>query len=424
MKTKTLIYSALCLVSVWCSAAENASLLPKDARLAIVGDSITEQKLYSKYIETYLLTAGGRPDVRVFQFGWGGERAEGFERRLQNDLAAFHPNTVTLCYGMNDGGYRPYEETIGKRYEESMRLVLKKLTEEKIRVLVGTPGAVDSKYFSKPFPGNVNSAESYNESLAKLGEHGKKLAVEFQGAFADVHTPMMEAMAKAKAAYGEDYDVCGKDGVHPSANGHLVMAYAFLKGLGCDGNVGEIVVDGSGKTTVTPGHKVLSSGGGVVELESERYPFCFDPEAKAPNSTRSILPHIPFNQDLNRLTLKVLQLSQPKAKVQWGTETREFTKEQLEAGINLAAEFSKTPFDKAFFEVMNAVAEKQAYETVIVKGLISQFRSFQAETKKDPELGSLMDALRDKLTAIQGRQCAEIRMKLVPVKHTLRVTPM
>ena len=37
-----------------------------------------------------------------------------------------------------------------------------------------------------------------------------------------------------------------RDGVHPAANGHLIMAYAFLKGLGCDGNVGTITLDLAG----------------------------------------------------------------------------------------------------------------------------------------------------------------------------------
>ena len=67
-----LITSALSILSAVCLGADSLSILPKDARLAIAGDSITEQKLYSKFIETYLLTAGGRPDVHVFQFGSGG----------------------------------------------------------------------------------------------------------------------------------------------------------------------------------------------------------------------------------------------------------------------------------------------------------------------------------------------------------------
>ncbi|MEI6713608.1 MAG: SGNH/GDSL hydrolase family protein [Verrucomicrobiota bacterium] len=418
------ITSTLSLLSAVCLGADSLSILPKDGRLAVVGDSITEQKLYSKFIETYLLTAGGRPDVHVFQFGWGGETAGGFDTRLKNDLGVFSPNVVTLCYGMNDGTYRPYENAIGKRYEDSMRSILKKLTEDKIHVVVGTPGAVDSKFFARPFPANMKAADSYNESLAKLGDIGKKLAAEFNEGFADIHGPMMDAMVKAKAANGDDFDVCGRDGVHPGPNGHLAMAYAFLKGLGCDGNVGEIVMDASGKTTVSAGHKVVTSAAGTVELESERYPFCFDPDSKSSGSTRSLLAFLPFNQDLNRLTLKVAHLTSDNAKVTWGEESREFTKAQLEAGVNLAAEFTKTPFDKAFGGVMNAVAAKQAYETMIIKGMISQFRAFNAETQKDPELGAIFETLRKKFLATHSLLDSETHAKLVPVKHTLTVTPL
>ena len=122
--------------------------------------------------------------------------------------------------------------------------------------------------------------------------------------------------------------------------------------------------------------------------------------------------------------LRVAQLSAAKAKVTWGQETREFTKAQLEAGINLAAEFAATPFDNAFAGVMNAVGTKQAYETMMIKGMISQFRGFNAEIEKDPELGTIFEALRKKLAANQMRLDGEIRTKMVPVKHTLTVTPL
>ncbi len=46
------------------------SQLPPNARVAIIGDSITEQKLYLRFIETYLVGCTGRNDIRCFQFGW------------------------------------------------------------------------------------------------------------------------------------------------------------------------------------------------------------------------------------------------------------------------------------------------------------------------------------------------------------------
>ena len=77
-------------------------------------------------------------------------------------------------------------------------------------------------------------------------------------------------MTKAKAKYGKDYHVGGDDGVHPDRNGHLVMAYAFLRALGCDGDIGTISVDlGKNTATATDGHKIQSVKDGSVEVVSE-----------------------------------------------------------------------------------------------------------------------------------------------------------
>ena len=158
----------------------------------------------------------------------GGETAAAFSQRLENDLNAFHPTVATTCYGMNDGAYVPYTAGIGANYEKWMRVVLNGLKKEGVtNIVAGTPGAVDTKYFNKAGA----SADQYNDNLAHLGLIDRKLADEFHTAFADVHLGMLDAMTKAKAKLGADFDVCGRDGVHPQPDGHLLMAAAFLKGL-------------------------------------------------------------------------------------------------------------------------------------------------------------------------------------------------
>lgn len=398
------------------SAKENKpSLLLENARVAIIGDSITEQKLYSKYIETYLLACTGRKDIKCFQFGWGGETASGFKQRLENDLAAFNPTVATTCYGMNDGHYVPYADAIGKDYEANMRAVLTGLQKAGVKSIVaGTPGAVDTKYFTRIPPAQ------YNDSLGRLGEFDRKLAGEFHTGFADVHREMEDTMTKAKASFGPDYDVCGRDGVHPGPNGHLLMAAAFLKGLGLDGDIGDITVDMQGSSSASDGHRATGANG-TAQIESSKYPFCFEGDDKSPGGTRSILPFCKFNEELNRLTLHVKNLSAPKAKVTWGAETKVFTREQLAQGINLAAEFTKTPFDYAFFNFMNAVRVKQEFETPMIKGMITNFRNFAGEGKADPEFAAALDVLKKKMLAKQEKLDADARKLLVPVKHTIKV---
>ncbi|MBL9151816.1 MAG: SGNH/GDSL hydrolase family protein [Verrucomicrobiales bacterium] len=404
-------------------APATGPLLIENARVAVIGDSITEQKLYSKYIECYLLACTGRQDIRVFQFGWSGERADGFANRLANDLAVFQPTVATTCYGMNDGSYQPYNDAIGSAYEANMRRVIAGLKAAGVqRVVVGSPGGVDPDFFTRP----TLEGAVYNDNLAHLRDIAKKLAGENGLAFANVHDTMMEALPKAKAALGKGYAPFGGDGFHPAPAGQLLMAMAFLKGLGLDGNIGTVTVDlaAGGAATASDGHRVLGATGGAVELESTRWPFCFDASPSDAGSTRSILPHCTFNQDLNRLTLVVKGLTAAKAKVSWGGETKEYTREQLEAGINLAADYTATPFDGAFKGLIDAVGAKQAYETLAIKNLVTHFRGFADEAKADPEFGAALDTLKRKIGEKHARLDEAARAKVVPVKHTIRVEPL
>src|SRR3974390_3362984 len=53
-------------------------LLQRNDRLAICGDSITEQKMYSRIIEDYLTMCAPELQIAVRQYGWSGETASGF----------------------------------------------------------------------------------------------------------------------------------------------------------------------------------------------------------------------------------------------------------------------------------------------------------------------------------------------------------
>lgn len=59
-------------------APEPSVTLKKGDRLAICGDSITEQKQYSVLIETYLTACLPKLEITYRQYGWSGERISGF----------------------------------------------------------------------------------------------------------------------------------------------------------------------------------------------------------------------------------------------------------------------------------------------------------------------------------------------------------
>ena len=411
------------LAGVWLALAVAVACLAGEAKLqdgdfvAVIGDSITEQKQYSVFIEDYLLMCQPAAKLRVMQFGWGGETAGGFKGRMANDCLPLKPTVATTCYGMNDGGYRPFEENgQGKAYRGSQAAIVEEFKKAGVRlIVVGSPGVVDADTYRR----DPAAAKMYNETLAKLRDIAKEVAAKEGAVFGNVFDPMMDAMTKAKEKYGKGYPVAGGDGVHPGPNGQLVMAYAFLKALGCDGNIGTITVDlAAGKAEATDGHKVLACKEGAVELESSRYPFCFFGDPKDPNATTGIIEFVPFNQDLNRLTLVVKGVKGDKAKVTWGKASKEFAAADLAKGINIAAELLDNPFCDPFKKVDQAVRAQQGFETPMIKDLINKLPSMERMVPEEKEaFQRIRAALAKKDQTLFDAAAAAV----VPVKHTIKI---
>jgi len=388
-------------------------LKPGD-RLAICGDSITEQKMYSRILETYLTVCTPELNLSIRQYGWSGERADGFFERMQNDVLRFKPTIATTCYGMNDHRYRPYEPWIGELYRIHLDAVVRAFEAEQVRVVVGSPGPVGKvPHWVKDAGPTV---DALNGNLAELRNLAAKVAQKRREGFADIFLPMLTADRDALAKYGTNYAVPGKDGVHPGWAGQLIMAHAFLDGLGLGGDLGSLTIEvGDGKTEARAkgGHAVTDIVGDLVTLKSTRYPFCAPPaELSDDNSIRSGMQWVPFQQRFNRLILVVKGLSgTPKHRVIWGTESRVFDAETLKRGINLAEEFAVNPFSGPFKAVDEAIAAKQTYETAQIKG------EFHGQAGKAD-----MEATVRRTEEERAAKVAAIKTAFQPVVHTIRVT--
>ena len=392
--------------------ATTGLFLRKGDRLAICGDSITEQKMYARIMETYLTVCTPELEVTTRQFGWSGEKADGFLGRMTNDVLRFDPTVATTCYGMNDHLYRPYEDAIGERYRKFMTAIVEAFKSNDVRVVVGSPGCVGKRpAWSK----DTNATTlTLNQNLCRLRNIDVEIAREQEARFADVFWPMLTAYYVGQQRYGTNYAVPGKDGVHPDWSGHLIMAYAFLKALGLNGEIGTLTVDDKkGVAMASTGHEVISFHDGALEVRSSRYPFCATNQNLQSDATiRSGMSLVPFNDELNRFILRMTNPTAPSYGVTWGNESKTFTAAELKQGINLAAEFPVNPFWSAFNNVDKAVAAKQAYETKQIK---QSFRSQDAKAD--------MEAVAKQTEAERAPLAAAIKTAFVPVTHTLRIEP-
>ncbi len=345
-------------------------LLKKGDRLAICGDSITEQKLYSALLETYLTACLPELEITCRQYGWGGEQAAGFLKRMQNDVLRFKPTIATTCYGMNDFHYVPYDDVIAAEFKNNQSAVIDAFQAAGCRVVLGSSGIIDS------VPHWVKSAQGTQQDLNLALSRFRNIDVELAKAkktgFADLYRPMLLADHAAKTHYGPDFKVSGKDGVHPAWAGQVIMTYGFLKGMGVTGGLGSVTYDdATGKATAADGHTVLSSEGGKITLSSTRLPFCPGPGATdQDDSIRAGLALVPFDDELNRFMFRI---TSPKASgytVTWGGQSRRYTAKQLGDGINLAKDFDNNPLVPAFKKIWDAVSNKQEYETRQIKTLV------------------------------------------------------
>src|SRR6185437_5359268 len=248
-------------------------ILRRGDHVAICGDSITEQKMYSRIMEDYLTMCVPQLGVTVRQYGWSGEKAPEFLRRMTNDVLQFEPTVATTCYGMNDHEYRTYEDRIGETYRTNQALIADTFKHWGVRVILGSAGCVGKvPTWQKDREFTI---DQLNQNLATLRNIDAELATKMGVGFADVFWPMMNAGTVARQRYGTHFNISGADGVHPNWAGHTVMAYAFLKAMGLDGEIGTFTVDLKKNVMKTPaGHEVVGATTGEFQIKSTRYPFC------------------------------------------------------------------------------------------------------------------------------------------------------
>lgn len=282
-------------------------ILRKNDRVVFLGDSITEQQLYTNYVETYL--ASRYPELKLvfYNAGWGGDAAPRGCLRLERDVLALKPTVVTICYGMNDGQYCQPTEAIRDAFVAGMKGLVARLKAAGVRVVLLTPGMVDET--EAP---HLAAVEYNAKGLRILADEVLKLAEAEQLPVSDLHALMNEVDRKAKAA---DPEFCMiPDAVHPDPAGHLVMAYGLLQALGVPPCREELTVEVAGARATASGglrlKRVKRAMHGVdLALQLSRVPFFVEHQA------RKVLPYLPFHETFNNLRLVVKGLPAGKGYV-------------------------------------------------------------------------------------------------------------
>jgi len=328
-----------CLSLTAVAWAQGGFSLTEGDRVVFYGDSITEQRLYTTYAETYVVTRFPQLNVRFVHSGVGGDRVTGgwagpIDLRLTRDVFAYKPTVMTIMLGMNDGSYRAFDEKIFETYSTGFQHILDSLhkTLPDVRITLIQPSPFDDVTRAPSFEGG------YNAVLVRYGQFLKELAQKENCGVADLNTSVVAALEKAKAADAATAQKIIADRVHPGASGHLLMAEALLRSWNAPATVTAVEID------ATAGKAVRSENTAVADLKAsdglswtqndKSLPMPVDmKDAVMALALRSS----DFFEALDWQPLKVTGLKgqQYVLKID-GEEVGTFSAKQLEQGLNLA----------------------------------------------------------------------------------------
>jgi lysophospholipase L1-like esterase len=238
-------------------------------RVVFYGDSITEGRRYTEPIEWFVATRFPSMNVSFVHSGVGGDTVAGgwagtIDERLDRDVLAYKPTVLTIMLGMNDGGYKPFDQAAFDAYAAGYRHILERLKKALpgIRITLIQPSPFDDVTRPVTFP------DGYDAVLKRYGQFVSELGRELGCLVVDFDAPVVAALTRVNAANTQLARQLIPDRVHPAESGSLVMAASLLRGWGAPDLVSSAEIDAAAGEARRQEHTVVSdvrkTAGGVT----------------------------------------------------------------------------------------------------------------------------------------------------------------
>lgn len=238
-----MLFPALASASAQASApaAINDFAIHDGDRVVLYGDSITDQRLYSTFIEEYVLTRFPTWKVQWTQSGVGGDKVSGgaegpIDLRIQRDILPYKPTVVTIMLGMNDGYYRTPNTAVQKTYEDGYRSMVD-------TILSNLPGVKLMLIGPSPYDDVTQPTMHYNEVMQAYSRFDHGEAERTHQGFVDLNAPVVDVLEKVNASHPDLASRLIPDRVHPGEGVHWVMAATILKAWHAPSLVSSTTID-------------------------------------------------------------------------------------------------------------------------------------------------------------------------------------
>lgn len=385
----------------WISFADG--LYPRAGdHILFYGDSITEQRLYTTYVEAFLVTRYPDMDLDFTARGVGGDTAWGgwlgtIEERVARDVEPHDPDIITIMLGMNDGGYvMPQDPGIPKTfmewYTKLLGLMYDAAPDARI-TLIGTSPYDDIAHPETDFHG-------YNQALLGMIGLVKALAEEKGFVFVDFNEPVSQFVRTVLVQDAKAAERIVPDAIHPGPAGHLTMAAALLEAWNVSPVVSDVLLDVETHRVARQDNAAVDGFEGLAWRQTDNalpYPITKD--------TTLAGEHTDFHDSLNRQMLAVTGLRAGTYELTIdGTPVTRQSAEAWAEGVNLAR----------FDTPMRAQAEKVLELTALrVNTDFTMWRDVTINLAEFPAARDAAEGLARTLEQIKHKQ----RDSAQPVEH-------
>jgi lysophospholipase L1-like esterase len=217
-------------------------LLHPHQKLLFIGDSITDAgrsrpspgatgpseglfdpmgRGYVTLVDALLQSVYPHLAIRVQNAGCGGHRITELAGRWQTDVLDHRPDWLSICIGVNDvwrqfDSPRLPEAAVGlEQYESTYR-----------QLLTQTRPLLSGLVLMSPFYIEPSRTDAMRARMDQYGQAVQRLASEFSAIFVNTQSAFDRVLQHVHSS------ALAWDRVHPNQPGHMILARAFLEGIG------------------------------------------------------------------------------------------------------------------------------------------------------------------------------------------------
>lgn len=363
------------LLLVASEGAWGAEWPPRDGlRVVFLGDSITQDGTYVRYMDAYLETRFPDRKIEVINLGLSSETLSGLTEpvhpyprpdvraRLARALEMTKPNIVFVCYGMNDGIYAPPDPARIGPYRRGVATVVEAIKAAGAEVIIGTPPPFDPRPIRpKTAPLSASGfgySHPYIDYDGVLGLYADLLLTKRVDGWtvADIHGATRDALNFLRAA--DPNFTLAQDGVHPMSDGHWLIARPFLEawGAGANAEVDVAAVDAKNREVLRGQVELIPS---AAEDDSFRLAWATRiPLPRDPSWDPRLIAFERIDDRFNRHRLTMVGLPKPRYAIyEDDRNIGEATRGELAEGLDLLR-FSKLSTNRRSAEVWPLIEHK------------------------------------------------------------------